>query len=100
MILQIVDKFIKELSAKLAQKRVVMEVSQAAREFLAERGYDRVFGARPLGRLVQQEIAKPLADELLFGRLAGGGRVLIDLSKEKITFDYGLGDFDKAQASD
>jgi ATP-dependent Clp protease ATP-binding subunit ClpA len=100
VILQIVDKFLKELSAKLSQKRVVMEVSQAAREFLAERGYDRVFGARPLGRLVQQEIAKPLADELLFGQLAGGGRVLVGLAKEKISFDYGLGDFDKAPVSE
>ncbi len=85
---RVVDKFVGELAERLAANRVTIEVSPAARKWLAEKGYDTRFGARPLHRLIENEIARPLADELLFGRLAKGGKVRIDLDGDKLTFDY------------
>lgn len=74
----IVDKFIRELEVQLSEKRVRLVLSPAARLWLAENGYDTAFGARPLSRLIQTEIKDVLADEILFGRLQNGGRVLIE----------------------
>lgn len=74
---QIVDKFIKEMEAQLIEKRVRLELTQAARAWLADRGYDPAFGARPLARLIQTEVKDILAEEILFGRLKSGGRVRI-----------------------
>ena len=85
---RVVDKFVGELAERLAANRVTIEVSPAARKWLAEKGYDSRFGARPLHRLIENEIARPLADELLFGRLAKGGTVKVDLDGDKLTFDY------------
>ena len=73
VVLNVVDKFLVELQAQLDDKRVHLEVSQAAREWLAEQGYDRNMGARPMARLIQERIKRPLADLILFGALADGG---------------------------
>ena len=69
MIHQVVDKFIVELQVQLDQKGVSLEVSQEARNWLAEKGYDRAMGARPMARVIQDNLKKPLANELLFGSL-------------------------------
>ena len=71
--------FLLELSERLEANKVTMEVTPAAKKWLAERGYDTRFGARPLGRLIENEIARVLADDVLFGRLTKGGRVVVDL---------------------
>ena len=85
---RVVDKFVAELAERLAANRVTIEVTPAARKWLAERGYDTRFGARPLHRLIENEVARPLADELLFGRLAKGGAVRVDLDGDQLTFAY------------
>ncbi|MEK6608800.1 MAG: ATP-dependent Clp protease ATP-binding subunit ClpA [Myxococcota bacterium] len=81
---QIVDKFIDELRAQLAERRVTVTVTDAARVHLAEKGYDPHFGARPLARVIEDTIKRPLGDELLFGRLAKGGAVVVDVTDGKI----------------
>ncbi|MGD8384305.1 MAG: ATP-dependent Clp protease ATP-binding subunit ClpA [Lysobacterales bacterium] len=83
IVLQIVDKFILELEAQLVLKDVTITVSQQAREWLAERGFDKEMGARPMKRVIQEQIKRKLADDLLFGELAGGGEVEISLSSKK-----------------
>ena len=84
----VVDKFVIQLEEQLADRKVTIELSTAAKAWLAEHGYDPTYGARPLARLIQEEIKKPLADELLFGKLAKGGRVLVGLKGGKLTFSY------------
>ena len=86
---RVVDKFLLELSERLEANKVTMEVTPAAKKWLAERGYDTRFGARPLGRLIENEIARVLADDVLFGRLTKGGRVVVDLDGDKLSFAYG-----------
>jgi ATP-dependent Clp protease ATP-binding subunit ClpA len=88
VMLQIVDKFITELSGQLAERKVTLELSQAARAYLAKKGHDPMNGARPLGRVIHEEVKRPLTDELLFGSLVAGGRVAVDLVEEKLTFAY------------
>jgi ATP-dependent Clp protease ATP-binding subunit ClpA len=85
---RVVDKFVSELEAQLAARRVTIELTPAARRWLAERGYDPAFGARPMARLIQQELKRPLADELLFGRLKSGGRVDIDAGPDGLRFAF------------
>ncbi|MDF7681301.1 ATP-dependent Clp protease ATP-binding subunit ClpA [Enterobacteriaceae bacterium ESL0689] len=80
---QVVDKFIVELQVQLDQKGVSLEVSQEARDWLADKGYDRMMGARPMTRVIQDNLKKPLANELLFGSLVNGGQVTVTLNKEK-----------------
>jgi ATP-dependent Clp protease ATP-binding subunit ClpA len=75
---QIVAKFIGELAQQLAERKVEVTVTEAARAWLAEKGFDPMNGARPLGRVIQDQVKRPLTDELLFGRLAKGGRVTVD----------------------
>ncbi|HEX3693738.1 MAG TPA: ATP-dependent Clp protease ATP-binding subunit ClpA [Polyangia bacterium] len=89
VMVQIVDKFIAELSVQLGERKVKIELTEAAREYLGRKGYDPMNGARPLGRVIQDEIKRPLTDELLFGRLAQGGLVRVDAVDEKVTFSYG-----------
>ncbi len=84
----IVDKFVLELESQLRERRVAIELLPEARAHLARKGFDTVFGARPLSRLIQTELRNPLTDEILFGRLEHGGTVLIGLLGEKITFEY------------
>ena len=87
---QVVDKFIVELQVQLDQKGVSLEVSQEARDWLAEKGYYRAMGARPMTRVVQDNLKKPLANELLFGSLVDGGQVTVALDKEKNELTYGF----------
>lgn len=82
------EKFIFELELKLHSKKVEIEVSSNAKTWLAEYGYDPIYGARPMRRLIQKEIENVLTDEVLFGRLVEGGKVLIDLEKNQLVFDY------------
>ncbi|MBN8631008.1 MAG: tryptophan synthase subunit alpha, partial [Rhodobacterales bacterium] len=79
-----VDKFLVELESQLDAKKVTMEVSPEARAWLAENGYDRLMGARPMNRLIREKIKKPLAEELLFGRLEGGGHVKVIVRENDI----------------
>ena len=81
----VVDKFIMQLDAQLADRNVEIELSEAAMDWLAERGYDAKYGARPLARVVQEHIKKPLADEMLFGGLVGGGLVFVDVADDGLT---------------
>jgi ATP-dependent Clp protease ATP-binding subunit ClpA len=85
---RVVDKFIGELADRLKPQKVTLEVLPAARKWLAERGYDPRFGARPLARLIENEISRQLADEVLFGRLAKGGKVTIDVAGDKLSFAF------------
>ncbi len=83
----IVDKFIAELAKQLSERKVNIDLSPAARAYLAKKGYDPMNGARPLGRVIQDEIKRPLTDELLFGKLVGGGTVRVDVVDDKVTFE-------------
>ncbi|MCE0799862.1 ATP-dependent Clp protease ATP-binding subunit ClpA [Buttiauxella sp. A2-C1_F] len=85
---QVVDKFIVELQVQLDQKGVSLEVSQEARDWLAEKGYDRAMGARPMTRVIQDNLKKPLANELLFGSLVDGGQVTVALDKDNQKLIY------------
>jgi ATP-dependent Clp protease ATP-binding subunit ClpA len=85
---RVVDKFIIQLEEQLADRNVAIELTDAARDWLAERGYDDRFGARPLARVIQEHVKKALAEELLFGRLAKGGTVLIAVAEGALTFSY------------
>jgi ATP-dependent Clp protease ATP-binding subunit ClpA len=85
---KVVDKFVTQLEAQLGERNVEIELTEAAREWLAKKGYDPQFGARPLGRIIQEHVKKALAEELLFGRLAAGGRVRVDFDGDKLVFDY------------
>ncbi|MBW1987960.1 MAG: ATP-dependent Clp protease ATP-binding subunit ClpA [Deltaproteobacteria bacterium] len=87
---RIVDKFMAELSGQLASRKVSVELTEAARTWLGEKGYDPKFGARPLSRVIQSEIKDVLADEMLFGRLKGGGKVKVDEKDGKLSFTYTL----------
>ena len=80
---KVVDKFIIQLEAQLADRQILFEVSPAANKWLASKGYDRQFGARPLSRAIQEYVKKPLADEILFGKLKKGGLVKVGLDKKK-----------------
>jgi len=81
----VVDKFVMQLDAQLADRNVEIELSEAALNWLTERGYDEKYGARPLARVVQEYIKKPLADELLFGGLINGGLAMVDVADGKLT---------------
>jgi ATP-dependent Clp protease ATP-binding subunit ClpA len=92
IVAQVVEKFVLQLEAQLADRNVTIELSSAAKEWLAERGYDRLYGARPLARVIQEYIKKPLAEELLFGSLVKGGSVKVSLRDGKLAFDYAEAD--------
>ncbi|MBI2234017.1 MAG: ATP-dependent Clp protease ATP-binding subunit ClpA [Micavibrio aeruginosavorus] len=85
---RVVDKFIMQLEAQLADRNVTIELSDAARRHLAETGYDPAMGARPLARVIQDKIKRPLAEELLFGKLAKGGVVRVDFDGTALSFTY------------
>jgi len=88
IILRVVDKFLMQLDAQLQEKKVEAHFTEAVKKHLAKHGFDPQMGARPMARLIQDTIRRALADELLFGRLASGGRVTIDLDAEgKIALD-------------
>jgi ATP-dependent Clp protease ATP-binding subunit ClpA len=87
---RVVDKFILQLEVQLADRGVTIELDEAARKWLAEKGYDRLYGARPLGRVIQENIKKPLAEELLFGALAKGGVVQVTVNEGKLAFSFAV----------
>ena len=87
IITKVVEKFVLQLEAQLMDRNVTFELSQKAAEWLGEKGYDEKMGARPLARVIQEEIKKPLADELLFGKLAKGGIVKVDLKDNVISLE-------------
>jgi ATP-dependent Clp protease ATP-binding subunit ClpA len=84
----IVDKFILQLESQLTDRKVAIALTPAARVWLATAGYDRVFGARPLARVIQKEVRDVLTDQILFGALEHGGTVTIDLADDRLTFAY------------
>ena len=86
-ILRVVDKFLIELESQLHEKNVSMSVTPSARDWLAQHGFDPLMGARPMARVIQDKIKRPLADELLFGKLVGGGRVSIDVKDNELVVD-------------
>ena len=87
VVYKVVDKFMAEMERQLGERQVRFKLTDAARAWLAERGYDRLYGARPLARVIQEHVKKPLADEVLFGRLSKGGVVKIDLRDGKLAFE-------------
>ena len=86
IIARVVEKFVLQLEVQLADRNVTIELSKAANKWLADRGYDEQFGARPLGRIIQEHIKKPLAEELLFGKLKRGGVVHVDVKGDELSF--------------
>jgi ATP-dependent Clp protease ATP-binding subunit ClpA len=85
---KVVDKFVIQLEAQLADKNITIELSDAARAHLAKIGYDPAMGARPLARIIQEKIKRPLAEEILFGKLTEGGSVKVDYKDNELTFDF------------
>lgn len=88
VILQVVDKFVVELQAQLDKKSVNLEMTSKAREWLADKGYDKAMGARPMARVIQEDLKKQLANEILFGELISGGTVKVSVKDKKLRFDY------------
>jgi ATP-dependent Clp protease ATP-binding subunit ClpA len=84
----IVDKFLRELETQLSERRVKLRVSSGAKDWLATKGYDRAMGARPLARVIQENLKKPVADELLFGKLKNGGVLEVNAGGEGLAFKY------------
>jgi ATP-dependent Clp protease ATP-binding subunit ClpA len=82
IIMRVVDKFLMQLEGQLQEKKVEVSFSPALKDFLAQKGFDPLMGARPMARLIQDTIRTALADELLFGRLANGGKVMVDVDSE------------------
>lgn len=88
VILQVVDKFIVELQAQLDEKGVSLELTKGAKTWLAEKGYDKAMGARPMSRLIQEQLKKELANELLFGELTHGGIAKVTVKKDKLVINF------------
>jgi ATP-dependent Clp protease ATP-binding subunit ClpA len=87
-VIRIVDKFVAEVQTQLSEKNVTIELTDAARRWLAEKGFDKLFGARPMARLIHQQIKEPLAEEILFGKLQNGGRVRVDEKSGAIALEF------------
>jgi ATP-dependent Clp protease ATP-binding subunit ClpA len=85
---RVVEKFINELRDQLADKNVTLEMTEAGRAWLAEKGFDKMFGARPMARLIQSKIKEPLANQILFGSLQGGGQVVVDANGAELKLEY------------
>ena len=77
-----------QLEAQLEDRNVTIELTEAARDWLVRKGYDPIYGARPLARVIQEHIKTPLADELLFGKIAKGGLVSVTVEDDKLSFEY------------
>jgi ATP-dependent Clp protease ATP-binding subunit ClpA len=101
IIRQVVHKFVIQLEVQLADRHVTVSVSDDAADWLAKNGFDELYGARPLARVIQENIKKPLADEILFGRLVRGGHVRVTLKDGKLAFDFDTaGGADEAAAGE
>jgi ATP-dependent Clp protease ATP-binding subunit ClpA len=85
---RVVDKFMGELQTQLVEKHVTVELTAAARHWLAQQGFDRLYGARPMARLIQKTVKEPLAEAILFGALQNGGRAVVDVQANEITLTY------------
>jgi ATP-dependent Clp protease ATP-binding subunit ClpA len=85
---RVVDKFINELREQLADKNVTLELTEAGRAWLAHKGFDKLYGARPMARLIQSKVKEPLANEILFGSLQGGGKVVVDEKNGELKLEY------------
>jgi ATP-dependent Clp protease ATP-binding subunit ClpA len=85
---RVVDKFILQLEEQLADRNVTIELDAPARKWLGAKGYDKLFGARPLARIIQEHVKKPLAEELLFGKLVKGGVVHVQVKDDKLVFSF------------
>jgi ATP-dependent Clp protease ATP-binding subunit ClpA len=85
---RVVDKFIAELRAQLAAKKITIELTEEARAWLARRGFDRLYGARPMARLIQTTIKQPLAERLLFGEAPAGSRIMIDEKDDSLSIEF------------
>ncbi|MCS7164594.1 MAG: ATP-dependent Clp protease ATP-binding subunit ClpA, partial [Thermodesulfovibrio sp.] len=83
---KVVDKFIKELNEQLSSKNIYVEITEETRKWLAKKGFDIKFGARPLQRVIQKEIKAPLVEEILFGKLKNGGKVSVDIREDRPFF--------------
>jgi ATP-dependent Clp protease ATP-binding subunit ClpA len=88
IIRMVVQKFVLQLEVQLADRNVTIETTDEAADWLAKNGFDELYGARPLARVIQEEIKKPLADDILFGRLSRGGHVKVVLKDGKIAFEF------------
>jgi ATP-dependent Clp protease ATP-binding subunit ClpA len=88
VVLQVIEKFLKELSDQLRTKKVELQVSEAVKKWLFEKGYDSVYGARPLSRAIDEHVKKPLVDQLLFGSVSKGGTVKVDVSEGALAFSF------------
>ena len=88
IMMRIVDKFLLQLEVQLQDRDVEIAATDAARHWLGEKGYDRAFGARPLGRVIQEHVKRPMSEEVLFGRLEKGGRVTVDVVDGEVVFEY------------
>jgi len=86
-ILRVVDKFLIELESQLHEKNVTLSVTPDARDWLAKHGFDPQMGARPMARVIQEQIKRPLADALLFGDLVDGGRVSVDVQDDALVVE-------------
>src|SRR6185295_10613661 len=84
----IVEKFVLQLEAQLAERHVAITLTPEARTWLARKGYDPVYGARPLARVIQKDVRDPLTDEILFGKLEHGGTVTIGAAGDELVFEY------------
>jgi len=93
---KVVEKFVLQLEAQLSERQVNIELSMEAADWLAAKGYDQQMGARPLARIIQEHVKKPLAEEVLFGKLAKGGTVRILLKGDGLEFAYLARDEEKA----
>ena len=87
-VLYVVDKFIAQLEAQLESKKIEIQVEPSAKTWIAERGYDEKMGARPMERIIQEHIKKPLAEEILFGRLENGGKVIVRAGEDELEIEY------------
>jgi ATP-dependent Clp protease ATP-binding subunit ClpA len=87
VVTRVVDKFVLQLELQLADQNVHIRLDQDARDWLSEKGYDRLYGARPMSRLIQEKIKQPLAEELLFGKLMQGGEVNVHLKDGAMAFE-------------
>jgi ATP-dependent Clp protease ATP-binding subunit ClpA len=88
ILLRVVGKFVDELATQLREKKIELQVSEKARKWLLHKGYEPAYGARPMGRTIDENIKKPLVDEILFGKLVDGGTVHVDEKDDKLTFSF------------
>ena len=85
---RIVDKFIKELNDQLSGRKITLNISDEVRTWLAKKGHDPFYGARPLARIIQKEIKDHISDQILFGKLERGGKILVERKDDQLNFSY------------